>query len=129
MDPSTFEKLYTEGLISENSFQTIRARISTQLFSVHYELKTILYLGVLLLSTGLGILIYKNIDTIGHQVVICLIMLISAGSFTYCLKRKRPFSWNKVEAPNPFFDYVLLLGCLTFITLVGYTQVQYTIFG
>lgn len=129
MNFSVFEKLYAEGLISADSLERVRTRNSASLFSVHYELKTILYLGVLLLSTGLGVLIYKNIDTIGHMAVIGLIMLISAGSFTYCLKTKRPFSLQKVEAPTPFFDYVLLLGCLTFITLVGYTQVQYTIFG
>jgi len=129
MDPSVFEKLHREGALSEASLQRVRTHVSQAFFSVHYELKTLLYLGVLLLSTGLGILIYKHIDTIGHQAVIFLIMLVSAGSFTYCLKRKPPFSWHKVEAPNPFFDYVLLLGCLTFITLVGYTQVQYTLFG
>jgi hypothetical protein len=129
MNLSIFERLRAEELLSESSLEKVRTQVRGQLFSLHYELKTLLYLGVLLLSSGLGILIYKNIDTIGHQVVILLIMLVSAGSFTYCLKRKRPFSLLKVEAPTPFFDYILLLGCLTFITLVGYTQVQYTVFG
>jgi hypothetical protein len=129
MNLSIFEKLHAEGLLSDRSLDKVRAQTRAALFSVHYELKTILYLGVLLLSAGLGILILKNIDTIGHLAVILLIMLVSAGSFTYCLKQKRPFSTEKVEAPNPFFDYILLLGCLTFITLVGYTQVQYTLFG
>ena len=129
MNLSLFERLRAEGLLSQGSLENVRTQVRGQLFSIHYELKTLLYLGVLLLSSGLGILIYKNIDTIGHQVVIGLIMLVSAGCFTYCLKRKRPFSPLKVEAPNPFFDYILLLGCLTFVTLVGYTQVQYTLFG
>jgi hypothetical protein len=129
MNLSIFEKLYREGLLSEASLERVRTHIRQQFFSLHYELKTILYLGVLLVSTGLGMLIYKNIDTIGHQAVIALILLVSAGSFTYCIKRTLPFSWGKVEAPTPFFDYILLLGCLTFITLVGYTQVQYTILG
>src|SRR3712207_4120872 len=108
MNLSIFERLLTEGLLSESSLEKVRTQVRGQLFSLHYELKTLLYLGVLLLSSGLGILIYKNIDTIGHQVVILLIMLVSAGSFTYCLKRKRPFRWAKVEAPTPFFDYILL---------------------
>lgn len=129
MNTSLFERLHTEGLVSNTSLERVRAQARTSLFSVHYELKTILYLGVLLLSSGLGILIYKNIDSIGHLAVILFIMLVSAGCFTYCLKQKRPFSLGKVEAPNPFFDYMLLLGCLTFITLVGYTQVQYLVFG
>jgi hypothetical protein len=129
MDSSLFEKLYAEGLVSDHSLKRVKAHSRTALFSVHYELKTILYLGVLLLSTGLGILIYEHIDAIGHQAVLLLIMLVSAGCFTYCLRRKYPFSPAKVEAPTPFFDYILLLGCLTFITLVGYSQVQFAIFG
>lgn len=129
MNTSLFERLHAEELVSDPSLERVRAQARNPLFSVHYELKTILYLGVLLLSSGLGILIYKNIDTIGHLAVILFIMLVSTGCFTYCLKQKRPFSLGKVEAPNPFFDYVLLLGCLTFITLIGYTQVQYTVFG
>ena len=40
-----------------------------------------------------------------------------------------PFSVGKVPAPNPFFDYVLLLGCLTMITFVAYLQYAYTVFG
>jgi hypothetical protein len=129
MNSSLFEKLHTEGFISEASLEKVKTYSRTPLFSVHYELKTILYLGVLLLSSGLGILIYKNIDTIGHQAVLFLIMLVSAGCFTYCIKTKRPFSSGKVEAPTPFFDYVLLMGCLTLITLVSYSQVQFTVFG
>jgi hypothetical protein len=82
-----------------------------------------------LLSGGLGILIYKNIDTIGHQAVLFMMMLVSASCFNYCLKNKRSFYTKKVDPPTPFFDYILLLGCLTFITLVGYSQVQFSIFG
>lgn len=129
MDFSLFEKLHAAGLISEHSLERVKTHSRTALFSVHYELKTILYLGVLLLSAGLGILIYRNIDTIGHQAVLFLIMLVSAGCFMYCLKAKRPYSPKKMKAPTPFFDYVLLLGCLTFIILVGYLQVQFAVFG
>jgi hypothetical protein len=99
------------------------------LLSVHWETKTLLYLGVLLLTSGLGILVYKNIDTIGHQAILFFIALICAGSFFYCIKNKLPFSVNKVEAPNVYFGYVLLLGCLTFISFIGYLQFAYNVFG
>jgi len=42
-------------------------------FSLHWELKTLLYLGVLLLNLGLGYLIYDNIDNIGHNAVMVAI--------------------------------------------------------
>jgi hypothetical protein len=129
MDIHLFEKLQKEGLISPTSTEKVRLLSVNKLFSLHWELKTILYLGVVLLSGGLGILIYKNIDTIGHQAILAFIAMVCVGCFAYCFKQKLPFSWNKVAAPNGFFDYVLLLGCLTLLTFIAYLQVQYNVFG
>lgn len=129
MNTPLFERLHQEGLISDLSFEKIQQRSISGLFSVHWELKTILYLGILLLTGGLGILIYKNIDTIGHQVILAVIGLLCIGCFVYCERKKLPFSTAKVPAPNSFFDYILLLGCLTLITFITYLQVQYTAFG
>jgi len=124
-----FEQLHKEGLLSDLSLQKIKQRKATGLFSLHWELKTILYLGILLLTGGLGILIYKNIDTIGHQAILTAIGLLCAGCFLYCERKKLPFATTRVPAPNSFFDYILLLGCLSLITFITYLQVQYTAFG
>lgn len=129
MPTTLFEQLHTDGHLSSESLQKIKTSEANKLFSVHWELKTILYLGVLLLSGGLGILVYKNIDTIGHQAILFFISALCAGSFFYCFKNKLSYSNNIVDAPNAFFDYVLLLACLTFITFVGYLQYQYNVFG
>lgn len=129
MSSSLYDKLKEEDLISATSLENIRMREQNPLFSLHWELKTLLYLGVMLLSTGLGILIYKNIDTIGHQVILAMIAAISIGCFAYCLKNRRPFSRERVKSPNSLFDYLLLLGCLSFLIFVGYLQFQYTVFG
>ena len=124
-----FEKLHEEGLLTATSLEKRKVQQSKKLFSVHWELKTILYLGVLLLSAGLGILVYNNIDSISHQAILLFIALLSAGGFTHCYKTKPPFSTSKVASPNSFFDYVLLLACLTFVTFIGYLQYQYHFFG
>lgn len=129
VNTSLFERLQQEGLISEASLQKVKQRASAPIFSLHWELRTILYLGILLLTGGLGILIYKNIDTIGHQVILAAIGLLCAGCFFYCERKKLPFAKTQVPAPNSFFDYILLLGCLTLVTFITYLQVQYTAFG
>ena len=129
MDIHTFKQLHREGLLSDDSLQKVEAVEKARPFSLHWELKTLLYLGVMLLSGGLGILIYKNIDTIGHQAILAIIALVSVGCFYYCRRNASPFSLGKVPAPNPFFDYVLLLGCLTMITFVAYLQYAYAVFG
>ena len=125
MNQSIFEKLHSEGLLSDESLKKIVSQPSQRIISIHWELRTILYIGVLLLTSGLGILVYKNIDTISHQAVLIFIALISSGGFYYCFKNKLPFSLKKVEAPNSFFDYVLLLACLCFIILIGYCSISF----
>lgn len=129
MTITIFEKLLEKGLISEDSFSKVKSAESSKLFSIHWELRTVLYLGVLLLTSGLGILVYKNIDTIGHQAILAFIALITGACFYYCEKKKPPFSRGKVLSPNAFFDYVLLLGCLTMLTFIAYLQAQYNVFG
>lgn len=129
MNLDRFRQLYDAGLISEDSYKKVTLTENNRLFSVHWELRTLLYLGILLLSGGLGTLVYKHIDTIGHDVIIGLIAIVCGGCFFYAQKHKLPFSWSKVAAPNSFFDYILLLGCFTLITLVAYVQFQYNLFG
>ena len=129
MDIHTFKQLHREGLLTNESLQKVEAVEKARLFSLHWELKTLLYLGITLLSGGLGILVYKNIDTIGHQVILAIIALVSVGSFYYCRRKAAPFSVGKVPSPDSFFDYILLLGCLTMITFIAYLQYAYSVFG
>ena len=129
MGDQLFEELHAAGILSEASLQKVKARDARRLISVHWEIKTLMYLAVLLLSGGLGILIYKNIDSIGHNVILFFLVLLCAGCYYYCFKYKRPFSLSRVASPNTLFDYLLLLACLTFISFVAYLQYQYVFFG
>jgi len=129
MDLRLFEKLASQDLISSGSLQKIKAAEDNRLFSLHWQLITILYLGITLLSTGLGILVYKNIDTIGHQAILTFIALVSGTCLFYCIRKTAPFSLREVPTPSVFFDYILLLGCLTLLTFIGYLQGQYSVFG
>jgi hypothetical protein len=128
-DTSIAEKLFKEGSINEQSHQKISSFYANRLFSVGLEVRTILYLGILMLSTGLGILVYKNIDTIGHLAVLAFIALVSLGCFAYCYTKRQPYSNQKLASANMLTDYVLLLGCLSFATFMGYMQYQYSTFG
>jgi len=129
MHRSTFKKFHAEGLISDATLQRMEAFENTRLFSLFWQLRTLLYMGVLLLTGGLGILVYKNIDTIGHQAVLAFIAAVTVGCFFYCWRKKAPFSWEQVPAPTLFFDYILLLGCLSLLIFLGYLQYAYDVFG
>ena len=126
---AVFKKLHHQGLITDQSLERAEKLDSSRLFSLHWELRLLLYLGVLLLTGGLGILVYKNIDTIGHQAVLAFIALVTIASFFYCFRKSAPFSWRKTSSGDPIADYVLLLGCLSLLIFLGYLQYEYDVFG
>jgi hypothetical protein len=129
MDKILFEQLHASGLISDQALKAICDKEANRQVSVHWDLRILLYLGVLLVSAGLGILLYKHIDTIGHAILLAIAALAAAGCFTYCFLRALPYSAGRVAPPNVWFDYVLLLGCLLLLTFMGYLQFQYQVFG
>lgn len=121
--------LKSAELINSEELNTIKNAELNKPFSLHWELKTLLYLGVVLLNIGLGYLIYQNIDTIGHAVIIGLISLICIACFVYASRNALPFSLKELKSPTIYYDYAVLLGCLTFLIIEGYLQYQYTFFG
>ena len=129
MDTLFFEKLHAEGLLDDPCLQKIKSAPQNNNFSLHWEIKTILYVGVLLLTSGISLLVYKNIDSIGHLAILLFIASICVCCFYYCFKNKLPFSLQKVASPNSFFDYILLLGTLSFLIFLGYLQFKYSVFG
>ncbi|GAB2613231.1 hypothetical protein GCM10027035_07060 [Emticicia sediminis] len=126
---SLLEKLTEKNIISAEQASQIKVSDSNQPFSIHWELRLLLYLGIMFLSTGLGVLIYKNIDTIGHNILIGLIALVCLACFYYAFRHRKPFSWAELEESTNLDDFALLGGCLTFLTLEGYLQYQYNFFG
>lgn len=121
-------RLTESGTLTAAEAESIAAYERQRPFSLFVELRTALYLGVTLLSTGLGLLIYENLDTLGHQVVVAIIAVLMAGCFAYVWRHRQPYS-NTLVQNHTLFDFVLLLGCLLFLTLEGYLQFAYQAFG
>ena len=118
-----------KGIISSEQGNVISECERKKPFSLHYELRTLLYLGITLLTGGLGVLIYQNLDSIGHGVIVALIAIITITCFGFALWKREPFTWEEVKNPHHFSDFVLLLGCTSFLILEGYLQFQYDLFG
>lgn len=122
-------ELQARQLLPPEQAQLIRTDEARRPFSLYRELRLLLYLGIVLLSGGLGVLIYQHLDAIGHGVIVATIAALMLACFGYAARHRAPFTW--AEAPRAGFlpDYALLLGCLLFVTLETYLQVQYGIFG
>ena len=122
-------QLYTDGIISSDQVAKINEHDSNRPLSVFWELRVILYLGVLLFTSGVGILIYLNIDTIGHQAILGMILLACGGCFYYAFKNRLPYTNEQVKFDSPVFDYIVLLGSILFGIFIAYFQFQYAVFG
>jgi hypothetical protein len=128
MRPQHLKELKEKQLLSEEQFSQLEPIYSKKIISVFYELRIILYLGVMLFTTGVGILIYKNIGDFGHLALIAVLLILTAGCFQYALKHAPVYTNARMSPPTPLFDYIVLLGCLLFISVLGYLQVQYELF-
>lgn len=129
MTRSTPDQLFREGLITEDQYKRIELITSGKLVSVHYDLRSLLYLGVMLFTTGVGILVYENIGEVGHLVVIGLLIALTIGCFYYAFTHSVPYQNGVVKPPTAWYDYVVLLGSLLFISVQGYLQYRYDLFS
>lgn len=118
-----------DGLITPQQFEAVSHFEKAKPVSLHRDLRVLLYAGILLFITGLGIFIYENIDSIGHITVIILTGAGCLACFAWCFKHTPAFSLQKVQSPSVLFDYILLLGCLLLLTFTGYIQFRYHVFG
>lgn len=121
--------LQARGLLPPDQASTIGEYERTRPFSLHYELRTLLYLGIVLLSGGLGVLLYQHLDDISHSVIVASISLLMTACFAYAARHRVPFTWGQPRPAGLLPDYALLLACLLFLTLEGYLQAQYLFFG
>lgn len=119
----------TDGVITADQKKELEAHYKASPFSIHWEFRILLYLAVMLFATGIGFLVYLNIDTIGHTFLIGLTGLACAACFYFVWKNAQAFSWSETKNDSPFTDYLLLLACLLFLTFEGYLQFQYQVFG
>lgn len=126
---SLLDELEAKELLDSGQRVAIEAYERDKPVSLFVFLRTMLYASISALVGGLGVLIYQNIDTIGHTVLIGLIALATAACFFYVFKKGANFRPEKVGQSVAYFDVVLLLGCLLFLALEGYAQYQYEIFG
>lgn len=129
MNGKILQTLLQQQFITEQQYSFLECIYSKKKFSLYYELRAMLSVGVLLFSTGVGILIYLNIDTIGHQIIILVLSIIMSVCFWYAFNIKPQYSHSEVASPNISYEYVLFLGCLLFAAILGYVQYQYELFG
>lgn len=128
-DDQATKALLERNLITENQYQEVATYRNLNIFSLNAELKLFLYLSVLSFTSGIGILIYNNIDTIGHIAILSLLLVVIGVCFYYCFKNSKGFQKQETTFENPVLEYLVLAGNILTCIFIGYLQFQYKPFG
>lgn len=123
------QTLFEKGFVTDEQLSKISNYRSLNIFSLNAELKLFLYAAVLLFTSGIGLLIYDNIDTIGHSIIIGLVFILMLVCYYFSFKKAPAFQKTKTEFESPVMDYIVLTANLLTCIFIGYLQVQYTAFG
>ncbi|WP_166925269.1 DUF2157 domain-containing protein [Flavobacterium poyangense] len=128
-DEQATQNLFEKNFITEEQYNQIKKYRSLGIFSLHAELRMFLYLSVLLFTSGIGILIYKNIDTIGHIAILTLLLIGIGVCFYFCFKNSKGFQKTETTFENPVLEYLVLAANILTCIFIGYLQFQYKPFG
>lgn len=123
------DQLHERGILPTDQHALIDRVERERPFSLHWELRSVLYVGILFMSSGLGLLIYENYDALGHLTILAGIGLLCVAAFAYAWYVRPPWTPALTQSQSPFGDYALVLGCLLFLSLEGYAQYEYSVFG
>ncbi|MFI5198637.1 MAG: DUF2157 domain-containing protein [Thermoanaerobaculia bacterium] len=123
------ERLREEGVLTEAQSDLLGRVARRDLVSVRLEVRSALYVGVLLLTTGVGIFVKENQDRIGPAAIGFGIGLAAAACLVWVWRRSAPFAWAETASSHAAFDYVLLLGALLVATDLAYLETQLELLG
>ncbi len=122
-------RLREEGVLSEGQAAFFDRVARRHLVPVRLEIRVLLYAGVLLLTTGVGLFVKEHQRQIGPLTIASAIGLAAALCLLWIIRKAPAFSWGEAPSPNVAFDYVLLLGLLLLASDLAYVEVQFTLLG
>ncbi|MDQ5858981.1 MAG: DUF2157 domain-containing protein [Acidobacteriota bacterium] len=100
-----------------------------ELVPVRAELKALLYIGVLVAVTGVGIFVKDHHDRLGPVAIASALALGALACFAYAFRRSPAFSWDETASPHLAQEYVLTLGALLLASDLAYVEKQFDLLG
>jgi hypothetical protein len=119
------KELFDRNCIDEKQYRFLEAIRTNKIVSVYYELRMVLYLGIMLFTGGVGYFAYQNMGDIGHLLSMTLIAAAIAVGFYFIRKYTKPYSNLPVTVDLVYFDYILILVASLIISLFAYIQVYF----
>jgi hypothetical protein len=116
--------LHAEGAIDDATASRALARDRGEVFSLHAELRATLYAGVLLVMSGVGIVLARNLERIGPLAITLAIAVAAVACAVPAVRAKLAGRPLTVAA-----DYLLLLAALLISADLAYAERQFTLLG
>lgn len=118
-------ELFKRNLISDQQHHFLEAIRTHQIISIYAELRLVLYMGILMFTSGVGYFAWQNMGRIGHLLSMFSIAVAIGVGFYFIGKWAKPYSNTQVTIPLGYFDYLLILVSLLIISLFAYVQVYF----
>ncbi len=126
---SLLKEMHQAGTLSSEQLGVLTALHRKKRYSIHQELRAAIYVGVLLITAGVGLTIRQYFAQLGDIAIIGSLTIGALAAFLYCFLKGKPYSSGEVESPNILFDYVLFFGCALYAADVGYIETQFHVLG
>jgi hypothetical protein len=123
------DTLAEKGVLAPATAERLSRVARRELVSVRFELRALLYGGVLLATAGIGLLLKEHAAEIGPVAISLGVGLAALLCLGFSFARGAPFSWGDAASPNVAFDYVLLLGALLLGSDLAFVEAQFRVFG
>ena len=124
---SIYKKLFEKDLLDIKQYEFLEAINTNKIISLYNELRLMLYLGIMLLSAGIGYFAYQNMGNLGHMTCMTLLLGGIIVCFYFIMKYAIPYSNGEIKVIHPFYDYILILAALLIIGLFSYIQVYFNL--
>jgi hypothetical protein len=100
-----------------------------ELVPIRAELKTLLYVGVLVAVAGVGKFVKDYHDRLGPVAIASAVGAAALACLVYAFRRSPDFSWGPTVSPHLAADYLLVLGALLVASDLAYVERQFRVFG
>lgn len=119
LEPEYLE-LKADGVIDEPVAIRAVALDRGSIFSLHGELRFTLYISVVAITTGIGLLLKNNLDRIGPVTLMVALALIALLCYASAIHTRQRGEERSIGG-----DYILLLGALILSADLGYAEAQF----
>lgn len=132
MNPDAVEALDAQvagGTVDPRAAVRLRRAASGELVSVDVVLRLLLWAGVALTTTGVGLLVKQNLERLGPVTIAVFLGAASAGCLAWSWRRAPRYARGETPSPGIVFDAILLLGALLAAADLAYVEVKLTPLG